>query len=149
VIYKCVTSKDSSVHVYSEYPPKLKISKTDLENLINESLRTNIPHSDSTIKLHVFIIINCDSTADYYFPLKGSNIPYSELGEKIIELLKQNCSWSPGKSIIEHTGNIPKRMNGKIVYQPQYTHWLVRYQVAIEFDIENYKIFIKSKINTI
>ena len=147
IIYKCDPVKNE-VMTMSQYPPILKIKKGDLENILNNGLTFPNIENDSTITIYVSVIINCDSTSIYDLPLNGVNKAYPELGLQIIELLKTNCTWSPGKSSIEFTKTILKKENNKIIRLEQYTHHLTKFGIGLKFNIQNRKIKLVNKIKT-
>ena len=147
-IYKCDPPKNEIMTI-SQYPPILKIKTGDLEKILNNGLTFPNIENDSTITIYVRVIVNCDSTVIYDLPLNCNNKFYPELGQQIIELLKANCNWSPGKSSIEFTKTILKRENKKIIRLEQYTHHLTKFDISLKFNIQKKKIKLVNKINTI
>ncbi|MCX6305918.1 MAG: hypothetical protein NT040_13230 [Bacteroidetes bacterium] len=147
-IYKCDTLADKElIWSISPYPPVLKIKKEMLEEHLTSKL--NYPSNDSTIVLIVWTVINCDSTAKYDFTLKGANGKHPELGNQLITILKEYCTWSPGKSRVEFTKTILKHENGKVVHLKQYTHYLARFGIGLKFNIRRGKVTLVSEVKTI
>jgi len=141
LIYKCKVLEDGFIVVSNQ--PKLKLKKPQLELILNKSLSLPKQKKDSIINLYVKVTIDCDSTAEYEFFQENHVKLDSVLGDELVKILKQNCSWSPGIYNIEHTKNIPKKEKGKIVFKPQYIYWLVKTSIGLKFSVQNGKIAMK------
>ena len=148
VIYKCDPPGHEVMNI-SPYPPVLKLKKDELERLLNDALDFSVLEQDSTLTIYIWVIINCDSSATYEHFQKGNINIHPELGYQLTELLKNNCSWSPGKSSVEFTKTILQKVNNKIIHLQQYTYHLTRFGISLKFIIQNRKIKLVSDITTI
>lgn len=148
VIYKCDTSQREVKIISTKYPPVLKMKRQELETLLNGGLNISSSSNENSFTVNIVAIINCDSTATYELPLRiksNKDIP-PELGNKIIEILKSNCQWSPGKTDVVLTKRILKKVNNKLVPFDQYTHYLTQYEQIMQFKIADGKISLLNYI---
>jgi hypothetical protein len=143
IIYKCDLPQ-KEIMMVSEYPPIMKIKTGELETILKKELNFPAIENDSTFTIYISVIIDCDSTATYDLPLNEVNRTHLETGLQIIEILKANCSWSPGKSSIEITKRILKKEKNKIVSYDQYIYHLTKFRIGLKFKIQGKKIKVEN-----
>ena len=86
---------DSSSHetfIICEEMPKYNLENNELERILNDSLNQIPVHKDGL--LVISLVVDCIGNTYDYFILRS---PDTLISNKIIEALKSNLKWTPGK----------------------------------------------------
>lgn len=142
----------TTFYSYTEHPPKLNMSKDNLESLLNEKIESSIISKESMVQVYLIIIIDCQGNATYSPP---SYIPDRikrdvSLENQIIDLLSQKCVWSPGMKESTKKQKVPIYNNSgkQIGTKLQNINIFVNYQLSWEFNIKDGEITLITKINS-
>ena len=89
----CDTSS-KNVFVWSEYPPEMNISMSDLENIINQDIKLADYHMNQDKIIYLSLIINCKGEQ---LNFKVSNSDNQVFNKALTDCVNKNISWIPGK----------------------------------------------------
>jgi hypothetical protein len=139
---------DSTNFSVTNFPPKINLTSEQLEAIINQEFSNSNQNNDSISYIYICAVINCEGTAEYKFMNKVQTSAVTISSEKIMNILKSKCQWTPGKLRKDYYEKILVRQGNKYVYEKRKVIENVCYTFCMKFELKNGRISIKSKINT-
>ena len=140
-IYKCKIQEGNVYSILEQ--PKLKLKKSQLEKILNNSLLIPKLKKDSILYIYIRVTVDCDSSAEYsFFPWPNVKTD-SVLALKMMPVLQNVCTWKSGIYNVENKKNIPRKVNGKIVFLPQYVYWFTKAPIFLKFYIKKGEIYLE------
>jgi hypothetical protein len=139
---------DSTNFMVTNFPPKLNITNEQLDAILNQELSFINQSNDSISFIYISAVISCDGVADYKCIVGAKSRTYTEFCKNIINILKSNCQWTPGKLKKDYYEKVLVKQGNKYVYKKRKVIENVYYTYSMKFELKNGRISIKTKSDT-
>jgi hypothetical protein len=134
---------DTTIWSLTNYPPKLNKTNEELNRIINQGLQIGNQISDSIKFIYVCAVIKCDGSAEYKCFSKPKDTLYLKICGNIIDILKSNCKWTPGKLNKDSYENALVKKGNKSVYAKRKVIEYVHYNFCMKLELRKGVLTIK------
>jgi hypothetical protein len=135
---------DSTNFMVTNFPPKLNMTNEQMDAILNQELSFVNQRNDSISFIYISAVISCDGVADYECILGAQSRIDIEFCKNIINILKSNCQWTPGKLKKDYYEKVLVKQENKYVYKKRKVIENVYYTYSMKFELKNGRISIKN-----
>jgi len=128
---------DTTIWSVTNFPPKLNMTNEELNAMINQQLHFDSRLNDSIAFIYICAVISCDGNADYKCFYRNEDSANREICEKVIDILKSNCKWTPGKLKKDSYENVRVKKGNKYVNEKRRVIENVYYNYSMQFKFKD------------
>lgn len=128
---------DTSTWSVTNFPPQLNMTREELSRIMTQETGSISQDTGTLEIIWVCAMVRCDGSADYLCTAKAGNSPDTLLCGRIVELLKRNCTWTPGKVNKDSYENVLIKKGNKSAYTKRKVVEYVHYQYCMKFERRN------------